>query len=194
MNTSIVRPTLSDAELRRFTVDEYRRMANVGILGPDERVELIGGEIVRMSPEGRFHEVLRSELAMVWYPRCAAAGLKMLLEKALRVADDYEPVVDVVVYPASILAPDVTPATARLLVEIADTSWRLDTEIKRAAYAAAGVRDYWVIDARTRSTRIHRDPRADGTYATTVDVPADQMLLPLLVPKLAICLNDLPQA
>jgi len=80
-----------------------------------------------------------------------------------------------------------------LVVEIADSSLKLDTTVKAAAYAANGVREYWVINALTRATLIHREPGADG-YASIIEQASDASLTPSLVPELAIRLMDLPAA
>ena len=77
-----------------------------------------------------------------------------------------------------------------LVVEVAETSLSFDMTTKAALYAAHGVRDYWVIEARTLVTKVFRGPSASG-YATSVPVPASDLLLPLLAPSLALRLADL---
>lgn len=178
---------------RRFSVDEFMAMGAAGIFGPDERVELLAGEIYQMSPAGRFHEVLRSELSVAWAPFSSRHGNKVVSETPLRLSDDFQPVTDFLVYPGYLLSPDVRGSTALLVVEIADSSLAIDTGIKAAAYAAGCVREFWVITARTRSTLIHRDPTPEG-YRSITEVAADQLVTPTLVPELAIRLSDLPAA
>ncbi len=177
---------------RRFTVDEFEQMGAAGIIGPDERVELIAGEIYVMSPAGRFHEVLRFQLAYQW-TRLAPSNVMVGAEMQLRLTDYHQPVVDIGVLPFALLPPDARGPDMLLVVEIADSSLAIDTGIKAAAYAAGGVREYWVINARTRSTLIHRDPGPDG-YTSKFEVPATEAVTPLLVPELAIRLVDLPSA
>ena len=82
------------AAKRRLTADEFVRMGEAGIFGPDERVELIAGEIYRMSPTGRFHEVLRGQLAY-HLTKLAPANVFVMAEMQLRLSDHYQPVVDV---------------------------------------------------------------------------------------------------
>lgn len=178
---------------RRFTVDEFMAMGAAGIFGPDERVELLAGEIFVMSPAGRFHEILRTELAYAW-SRSVRDQVMVAAEMQLRLAQVYQPVVDIAVYDRQLLAPDARGPDMLLVVEIADSSLAIDTGPKAAAYAANGVRDYWVINARTRTTLVHRDPQADGTFALKFEVTADQVVTPLLVPELATQLNTLPSA
>ncbi|MEQ1695184.1 MAG: Uma2 family endonuclease [Hyphomicrobiaceae bacterium] len=177
---------------RRFTVDEFEQMGAAGIIGPDERVELIDGEICIMSPAGRFHEVLRAYLAHHWTKR-APDQVLVMPEMQLRLSDHHQPVIDIGVVPFAILPPDARGPDMLLVVEIADTSLKLDTTIKAAAYAIGGVREYWVINARTRSTLIHRNPGPDG-YTTKFEIPATEPITPLLIPELTIRLSDLPAA
>jgi len=196
MNQHTKFPADALSETRRFTADEFMAMGEAGIFGPDERVELLAGEILVMSPAGRFHEVLRTELALIWGQDCLRRGFKVVEEMQLRLTDDHQPVVDVGVFPAKLVAPDARGTDMLLVVEIADTSLTLDTTVKAAAYAAGGVREYWVVDARTRSTLIHREPDGanGGTYAVTFEVPADQVATPLLVPELAVRMGEFPGA
>ena len=178
---------------RRFTVDEFERMGTAGIFGPDERVELLAGEIYRMSPAGRFHEVLRTELCLHWSQLSVGQAFKIASEMPLRLSSDFEPVADIVVYPHTLLSPDVRGPTALLVVEIADSSFESDRTFKAAAYAAGGVREYWVINARTREIYAHRMPSFDG-YRYTFEVTARDTATPELVPELAVRLADLPAA
>lgn len=173
---------------RRFSVADYYLMAEHGILGRDERVELIGGEIVAMSPKGRLHEVLRTELVRHWTLR-GSPSLKADSEAPLRLADDSEPVPDILVYPASFVAPDVRGETALVVVEIADSSYLYGLAVKAPLYAANGVREYWVIHARTRSTKVHRAPGAGG-YTEVQEIPSSEILTPLLAPVLAVRMAD----
>ena len=177
-------------ETRRFTVDEFEAMGAAQIFGPDERVELIAGEIVVMSPAGRLHEVLRVYLAQQW-TRAVPEGFLVAAEMQLRLAIDYQPVLDIGVLPFTILPPDARGQDMLLVVEIADSSWKMDTSIKAAAYAMGGVREYWVINARTRETLIHRAPQPEG-YSDMFEVAAADIATPLLVPELAIRLSELP--
>lgn len=176
---------------RRFTVEEFMRMGETGVLAPDERVELIGGEIIVMSPAGRLHEVLRTYLAHQW-SRSAPAGMLVAAEMQLRVADDYQPVADIGVLPLAILPPDARGPDMLLVVEIADSSLDFDLSTKAPAYAAGGVREYLVINAMTRTTLIHGDPDG-GAYRSVTEVPASDLLTPALAPELTLRLADLPE-
>src|SRR5262245_50618780 len=105
---------------RRWSVAEIEAMVAKGIILEDERFELIGGEVVPMSPKGRRHEILRSELAFCMTQR-AGPDLRVMGEPQLNLSDDLYVVPDILVYPAAIKVPDVRGPTALLVIEIADT-------------------------------------------------------------------------
>jgi Uma2 family endonuclease len=85
---------------------------------------------------------------------------------------------------------DLRGPEALLVVEIAETSLNYDLKMKSSLYAANGVPEYWVINAVTLQTTVHRHPTEKG-YAASETLPADALLVPLLLPELAIALNEL---
>lgn len=175
---------------RAWTIDEVERMVQVGILREPEPFELIGGELVAMAAKDRRHEVLRTELALYWGDR-RGRDLKIASECPLRLGKHDAPEPDLIVFPASLLAPDVRADAVLLVVEIADASLPKDLATKAPRYAAAGVREYWVINARTHATTVFRDPRASGDYAHRQEHKATEALVPALAPSLAVRLADL---
>ena len=174
---------------RRWSVGEIEALAANGIIAEDERIELIGGEVVPMSPKGARHEVIRSELAFVM-TRQAPASLRVAAEAQFNLTDDTYVVADILVYPQAIKVPDVRGPTALLVVEVADSSLRYDLNTKASLYAANGVREYWVIDAKTLSTRLHRLP-GDKGYGEVTEIPASARLTPQAAPELAVLLGEL---
>ena len=164
-------------------------MVATGIISEDEQFELIGGEVVPMSPKGRRHEILRSELTFRM-TRQAPASIRVAGEAQFNLTDDTYVVADILVYPAIIKVPDVRGQSALLVVEIADSSLAFDLDTKASVYAAHGVREYWVINAKTLATRIHRAP-AVSSYSDAHEVPADARLVPEAAPELAACLGEL---
>jgi Uma2 family endonuclease len=175
---------------RAWTVDEVERMVEVGILREPEPFELIGGELVAMAAKDRRHEVLRTELALYWGTRLGG-DLKIASETPLRLGKHDAPEPDLIAFPASLFAPDVRADTVLLVVEIADTSLVGDLNTKAPRYAASGVRDYWVINARSLITTVFREPRQNGEYAYRQEFEARDMLVPTLAPSLAVRLADL---
>jgi Uma2 family endonuclease len=97
---------------------------------------------------------------------------------------------DILVHPMAIKTPDVKGPDALLVVEVSDTSLSYDLKTKLPLYASHGVREYWVINAATGMTAVHRQPSGNA-YAFAQEFPADARLAPSLVPALAVSLNAL---
>jgi len=165
---------------RRFTVAEVEAMAAAGVMDEDERVELIGGELVPMSPKGNHHEVVKIALLRRWY-RAAPDHLNIAPETTFRLSEDTYLEPDVVIYARATGLKGMTGTNVLLVVEIADSSLSYDTGRKAALYAAFGVRELWVVDAVKLTARVFRDPAADG-YHDTRDFAATDPLTPLFAP------------
>src|SRR5262245_31772080 len=187
------RPTTQIADgvpRMRWTLAEFERLIEVGILTEDDRVELIQGELVPMAAKGNRHELVRDEL-MNWMIRRFPQTLRLSSEIGWRPpgADTYvEP--DLLICPRALKGVTVVPAEVLLAIEVAHSSLRFESTTKAKLYAALGVRDDWVVDAEALTTRVHREPAADG-YASVVEVPPSETLVPLLVAPLAVKLADL---
>lgn len=180
---------------RHWTLAEIERLSELGTFGgldrERERFELIGGEVVPMSPKGNWHESLKSALTLFWVRRMPD-HVALVTETTLRVPPDAFLEPDFYIWPRDIPLKDISPAASLLIVEIADSSLSFDLGRKAMLYASFGVREYWVINARTRETAIHRDAGTDG-YTSVVPHSRDATLTPLQVPLLAVCLADLPE-
>jgi Uma2 family endonuclease len=147
----------------RLTVEDYHRMAEVGILGPDERTELIDGEIIDMPPTGELHfgTVLQvdhlikravGDRAMVGVRGTIVLGLYSSPEPdlaVLRAREDF--------YKSAL----PRPSDILLLVEVADSSLRYDRDVKVALYARHAIPEFWLIDVRGKRLVRYRDPSTD---------------------------------
>ncbi len=173
----------------RWTTAELLRLTELGAFGPEDRFELIGGEIVPMSPKGRKHEVIADELGQFWL-RKVPEDIWVSTERQFNLDDSTYTEPDLLVRPTSIKSYDVRGSAALLVVEIADSSLGYDQTTKANVYARFGVREYWVIDAQTQSTRIHLKPGPAG-YAEVRDAIPTETLKPHLAPVLAVRLADL---
>jgi Uma2 family endonuclease len=178
---------------RRFTVAEVEAMVAAGVMEEDERVELIGGELVPMSPKGNHHEVVKTALLRRWY-RLAPDHIDLTPETTFRLSEDTYLEPDVVIYPRTSGLRGLTGANAFLVVEIADSSLRYDIGRKAALYASFGIRELWVIDAVRLTTRVFREPGADG-YRNAGDFSPADRLTPLIAPEaFALRLDELELA
>jgi len=175
---------------RRWTVAEIEAMVAKGIILEGERFELVGGEVVPMSPKGIRHEVVKAALQQHWFPLIVGSPINLITETTLYVSVDEFRDPDFLFWPRNLPLKEVTTASAVLLVEVADTSLSYDLNLKAPAYASLGLREYWVINANTLVTTIHRNPGPDG-YPPPRRAGPDDLLEPLLAPQLAVRLTDL---
>ena len=192
MNRLVTPSTTKAAEglpRRRFTVAELEAMTAAGILDEDERIELIGGEIVPMSPKGNQHEIVKTALNLYWV-RNLPADIVFTTETTFRLSPDTYLEPDFVFYPKASGIRGLNADTARLVVEIADSSLGYDLGVKAGLYASFGIRELWVIDAVKLQTRIHREPASSG-YRSIVDRSAGERLVPQELPTLAVTLSTL---
>jgi Uma2 family endonuclease len=175
---------------RRWSVAEIEAMVAEGIILEDERFELIGGEVVPMSPKGNRHEVVKTALQQYWFPRIVGSPINLITETTLRVGQDefYEP--DFLFWPRNIPLKDVTAANALLIVEVADTSLRYDLGTKANIYSRLGLCELWVINAETLVTTIHREPQPTR-YANVEDKQPNERIEPIRAPSLAVTLGTL---
>jgi Uma2 family endonuclease len=175
---------------RRFTVAEVEAMVAAGVVEEDERVELIGGELVPMSPKGLEHEVLKAALADRWY-RLPDCEVGLAVATTFRLSEDTYLEPDVVVYPQASGIRELNADNVLLVVEIADSSLRYDIGRKAALHAGFGIRELWVIDAVRLTTRVFRAPAADS-YRDMRDFSPVDRLLPLIAPEaFAVRLDEL---
>jgi Uma2 family endonuclease len=175
---------------RRFTVAEVEAMAAAGVMEEDERVELIGGELVPMSPKGIQHETVKIALVDHWN-RARPKNCTVAQETTFRLSEDTYLEPDVVIYPRGTGLSGLTATTVLLVVEIADSSLGYDTGRKAALYAGFGIRELWVIDAVRLTTRVFKTPSPHG-YRDTRDFLASDRLAPTFAPEaFALRLDEL---
>lgn len=174
---------------RGFTVAEVERMVACGILQEDERLELIGGELVPMPAKGLRHEVLKAALNEFWVGS-RPQDVHVVPETTFRLSVDTFLEPDFIVYRQPVRLRDISGANILLAVELSDSTLGYDLHRKPAIYASFGVRELWVIDAIRRVVHVHREP-GDGGYARVTVAPSDTVLVPHLVPELSLRLDSL---
>ena len=147
-----------------ISVDAFHRMGETGILGPQDRVELIDGEIIDMSPIGVLHAAIVARLASHFSQRLGPMGV-VWCQNPLRLDDISEPEPDIAILrPRADFYMTAHPGAADVLlvIEVADTSLAYDLGTKVPLYARHGIPEVWVIDAATRHTRVFRRPVGNG--------------------------------
>ena len=186
------RPTTRAAEgleRWRWTTADIEHMARLGIFGERDRFELMGGEIVPMSPVGQRHERVVERLQRLLVRR-APPGLWVAKEPQFNLDENSYRKPDLLAAPEEIDTYDLRGPAALLVIEVADSSLAYDLGVKAAEYARYGVREYWVINAWTLETIVHREPGPEG-YASRSSHPPTEQLVPHLAPSLAIRLAEL---
>ena len=180
------------AERRLFTVDDYYRMAEVGLLKPDERVELIEGEIVKMTPIGPRHAGHVEQLADV-FSHALGRAVHIRTQNPLRLGDRSEPEPDMMVLRR---APDFyksrhpDPSDVHLLVEVADSSLVYDRQTKVPLYARHGIPEVWLVNLVERHIAVYRDPAPDG-YRSVSIVRQGGTLRPLAFPDFELAVDEI---
>lgn len=157
--------------LRGLRREEYERLVETGAL-EGEHVELLGGEIVEMSPQGPSHEWVIAELTRQ-LAGLMAEGYDVRVQLSLRVDDVSLPEPDLAV--TEPVARGDRPSTALLVVEVAVSSLRFDLVHKAPRYASAGVPTYLVLDVPGRRAVVHTDPTPEG-YGSIVELRSDDAL------------------
>jgi Uma2 family endonuclease len=164
---------------RPLTVADYHHMAEAGIFGPHERVELLNGELMAMAPIGSGHAGVVNRTARLLVRLIGDRGI-VAVQNPVRLNDLTEPQPDfAILKPRPDDYEDMTPRPRDViwLIEIADSSLRYDQEIKRRAYASGGIAELWIVDLASRHVEVFRDPR-DGDYSVTERVGRDGILAP----------------
>jgi Uma2 family endonuclease len=174
----------------RITMDEYYRMAEVGILPPDARVELIEGEIIDMAPIGTGHGGAVAQLDRLLQSVVGGRAI-VFVQSAIRLSDISEPQPDFALvkpradfYRKKHPGPDDT----FLILEVSESSLRYDLQVKAPLYARHGIPEFWVIDLKGRQVRFFRSPES-GQYADVTSTGVPSIVAPMALPDVQIDLT-----
>jgi Uma2 family endonuclease len=154
---------------RRLSAEDYHRMIEAGILGEDDRVELIEGVIVEVSPQGPKHAMLIQRLCDPTFAK-VPPDFVTRCQLPLTLSRDSEPEPDVSVVRRTDAVSDVShPTTAALVFEVAGESLQKDRLTKSVLYAGAGIPEYAIVNVEQECLEVHRDPDpASRRYRTLV--------------------------
>ena len=179
-------------QTRKFTVAEYYRMAQAGILKPDERVELIQGEIILMPPIGPGHADNVNELNEVLAPH-APGRFRISVQNPVRLDDGSEPEPDVALLrrrPEGYAAAHPVPADVLLIIEVADSTLAYDREVKAHLYGRNNIPETWVRNLPEDCIERFTQPGPDG-YARHTVHRRGETLTPVALPDLELAVSDL---
>lgn len=181
-------------ELRRrsFTVEEYHRMAETGVLAGKDRLELIHGEILMMTPIGPRHAYYVSRLTQILVPIVGEHGL-VWAQNPVQVEAQSEPQPDIVIVRPrgrDYLRQLPVNSDVLLAIEVADSSLEYDRDVKLPLYASAGIPESWILDVNQVRIERHTEPAADGYRKRELLGSKDAVTL-LMLPQCRINLADI---
>lgn len=154
---------------RVFSVDDFHRMVETGLLSEDERVELIEGEVVKMSPIGSRHAACVRRIDELLRER-VGREVMISVQSPVRLSDLSEPQPDLTVLRRRedfYSSAHPTPADVLLLVEVADTSVGYDRQVKLPLYARSGIAEVWLVDLSSDAVETYARPEG-GAYQERV--------------------------
>ena len=166
---------------------EYERLVSLGFFA-DERVELLYGSVVEMTPQDPEHAHPVQMLNKLLLPRLLGRA-EVRIQAPFAASDDSEPEPDVAVVPPGDYR-HVHPTEAWLIVEVARTSQVKDKTLKARLYAASGVAEYWVVDVPARSVEVHRGA-SSGSYASVTTRRSGDDLSLAQFPDVSFKVDDL---
>jgi len=177
---------------RSFTVGEYHRMAEAGILRENDRVELLEGEILEMTPIGSRHAACVNRLNRLFSAQVGTLAL-ISVQNPIQLGEHSEPQPDL-----ALLRPRADfyakahpgPEDVLLVVEVAETSAESDRAIKVPLYARAGIPETWLVDLAGQCVEVRRKPTPQG-YEEVQQLRRGQHIFPLAFSDLGIAVDEI---
>ena len=177
---------------RRFSVEEYHRMAQAGILQEDDRVELIDGRIVEMGPIGSDHSGSVKDVNQL-FRELDGSRVTIGVQDPIRLDDGSEPLPDI-----SVLAyrsdnyrsAHPNASDILLIIEVSDTSLSYDRGVKVALYARSGIREVWLVNIAEDCLEVYLDPSPRG-YRRSFRLIRGNAVTPSALPDITLQVNDI---
>lgn len=190
---AIADPTIPKAPTKhRFTVDQYYKMGEVGILGLEQRTELIEGEILEMSPIGAKHSGSINRLNRIFAGLVGNQAI-ISIQNSIRINNHSEPQPDIAIlywredfYVESL----PIPSEVFLLIEVADSTLKYDREVKAIIYAKASIPELWIANIEAQVFEVYRQPSETG-YQQVQIYGKGEIINLLMLPNVAIAVNDI---
>jgi Uma2 family endonuclease len=164
---------------RLITVDEYYRMVEVGILTERDRVELIHGEIIKMSPIGSKHAAIVDRLNKILNESLSGKAI-VRIQNPVMINSLNEPEPDIAILKYAddyYVKKHPGPDDIYLVIEVSDTTFAYDKEIKLPLYASAGIPEFWLINIERNEIEVHRSPDTDVYKTITIHRSGDKISL-----------------
>jgi Uma2 family endonuclease len=177
---------------RLFTIGEYHQMVEAGILTEDDRVELIAGEVVEMSPIGTRHAACVKRLNQLLSERLGQLVL-ISVQDPIHLGEHSEPEPDLaLLHPRSdfYVQAHPEPEDVLLVIEVAESSAEYDRQVKIPLYAQNGIAEVWVVDLAGGTIEVYRQPSPSG-YGQIQRLKRSQSLSPQAFPQLVVTVNEI---
>lgn len=183
---------MNTTSVRLWNVEEYHRMIEAEILTTGDRVELLEGQIVQMSPQQPPHAATTQRVLKYFSCLLAdRADIRVQLPITLRPDSEPEPDIAVVrIDSREYIGNHPTANDIFLLIEVADATLNKDRKQKARTYAKAKIADYWVLDVNARQVYVLREP-GDTTYQQETILSGNDMLSPLAFPEIEVQVKQL---
>jgi len=186
-----------EARTRRWTRIEYDRLIDLGVLQTEDRIELIGGEMIVAEPQSAEHYTAISRTASA-LQKVFGPGWIVRTQGPIGLDDDSEPEPDVAVVPGGMEDyRSAHPSRPVLTVEVAISSLHSDRERKGSVYARAGLADYWILNLEARVLEVYREPIEDASatygwrYGSREVLAVGSHVSPLAAPDATVRVADL---
>ncbi len=177
---------------RAFSTADYHRMAEAGILGEDDRVELIDGEVRLMSPIGTTHAAIVNRYAVLLFAQVGKTAI-VSVQNPIQLSATSEPQPDLALlrYRDDFYAKAApTPADVLLLIEVSDTTLAYDRQEKLPRYALAGVPEVWITNVDGQAVERYSDPQGNQ-YATKQTFKRGQSIGVLALPQIMVAVDNI---
>ncbi len=173
---------------RLITVSEYDQMALHGIIGDDERVELLCGKIIPMSPIGKRHALCVNQLNQVILPSLGDRAA-LTVQNPIQIDDYTEPEPDLALIQAPLTRyadHHPRPEEVYLVIEVADTTLQKDRMVKLPLYAKAGIPECWIVNLEGKAIEAYREPEEDSYLHKQTLRAGESLSLPLGLGEVAV--------
>jgi Uma2 family endonuclease len=191
--TNAPEPIATLDRLKSWTIQDYHRMSEMGLLDPTERTELIAGQITLMVAKGNPHILTVRLLTRTMETSLSDRPILVSIQEPIQLNDISEPEPDLAIVRGDMFdyaQHHPQPAEIHLIIEVADSTLKYDCQVKDKHYAKANIPDYWVVDLKNRQVHVFRNPTPTG-YASQLILAESQTVSPLDFPDVIIPIGSI---
>jgi Uma2 family endonuclease len=190
---SLSKQAIESSNLKSWTVQDYHRMSELGILDPNERTELIDGQITLMVAKGNPHILTVRLLTRTMETSLSDRPILVSIQEPIQLNNSSEPEPDLAIVQGNMFDyadRHPQPTEIHLIIEVADSTLKYDCQVKDKHYAKANIPDYWVVDLKKRQVHVFRNPTPTG-YASQLILAESQIVSPLDFPDVVIPISSI---